>query len=36
MKWKEQVSKAIKEANANVYGIKMIKKYLEMDEIRIK
>ena len=25
MKWKEQVSKAMSEANKNLYGIKMIK-----------
>ena len=34
MKWNEQVSKAISEANSNRYGIKVIRKYFNPDEIK--
>ena len=34
MKWAEQVNGAIKEANKNLYGIRMIKKYFTPDEVK--
>ena len=32
LKWKEQVSKAIREFNSNLYGMKIIKKYFTPEE----
>ena len=32
LKWKEQVSKAIRESDSNLYGIKIIKKYFTPEE----
>ena len=34
MKWAEQVNGAIKEANKNLYGIRMIKKYFTSDMVK--
>ena len=34
MKWREQVSKAVKELNTNLYGIKIIKKYFSVEEVK--
>ena len=34
MKWNELVSKAIRESNSNLYGIRMIKKYFKPEEIK--
>ena len=34
MKWKEQVSRAVSEANSSLYAIRVIKKYFNPDEIK--